>query len=271
MTENHIAESLAQFGFSKNESLVWLCLLEFGQRSTSWIAKKLKLNRGTTHLVLLQLMEKGFVTQVHCGGKNSFVASEPKDLTQILNNEEERLKDKRETLGKILPFLSQIRSGTNADSPRIEHYSGVEGARRVLYECIKAKDPLCRVYISLFDIIDYVGEDFFRGFTNERIKRGYSAHLISLQRKDSRARQVFNTEDYGPSPKDRRYIKYLNESFNYPTTMYIYDDKVAIISSKDEDLSMIIHSSELSSFQRQIFELLWNTLPLVEVKQARSA
>jgi sugar-specific transcriptional regulator TrmB len=263
MASNTLLEALNKFGLSQNEALVWLCLLEFNNRSTSWIAKKLKLNRGTTYLVLLELIEKGLVTQIHKGNKSVFIASKPDDLAQILKKEEEEIKRKQQTFVTILPFLNQIQSGKEFDGPGIEHYSGVEGARKVLYESIQAKDSLFRVYISLFDIIDYVGEDFFHEFARERVKRGYTAHLIRLQEKDQRAQQTFKGVNYGPSVEQRRYIKYLNKSFNYPTTISIFDDKVGIISSKDEDLSMIIHSSELSTFQRQIFDMLWNS-PLLE-------
>lgn len=256
-----LAQSLQQFGLSKNESAIWLYLLQNGSRGTSWIAKHLKLNRGTTHLVLTQLIEKRLVTQIERKGRSEFLACEPHELGRIVKKEEEQIKTRRAVFEQILPVLSKIRVSEKHQDPSIKHYSGVDGARKVLCETLKTKEMLFRMYISLYDIIDYVGEDFFRQFTQDRINRGYSARIISLESKDDLASKFFNTADYGPSERDRRHIKYLDSSISYPTTMYIVDNKICVISSKDEDYSMIVESDELSSFQRQIFDLLWNLLP----------
>ncbi len=261
MGDTKLIQSLLKIGLSKNESMVWLCLLEYGSRGTSWIAKKLKINRGTTHLVLTQLIAKGLAIQVERKDKTQFMASEPEELNRLLLKEESQIRDKRSAYETLLPSLALVKRSHSTEEPSIKHFTGIDGARKVLLECIKAKDRLSRAYMSLFDIIDYVGEEFMQDFTRLRIQRGYTLHLISLKDKDDKASRVFRTENYGQSKTDRRYIKYLSRSLNFPTTMYVFDEKVAIISSKDEDHSMIINSAELSSFQRQIFDLLWGLLP----------
>ncbi len=41
-------------------------------------------------------------------------------------------------------------------------------------------------------------------------------------------------------------------------TQYVYDNKVAIISSRKENYGVIIESREFADLQSMLFEMLWN-------------
>jgi len=43
-------------------------------------------------------------------------------------------------------------------------------------------------------------------------------------------------------------------------TMYMYDDKVTVISSKDEEFALIIQSHEFTEMQKKLFLLIWQSL-----------
>jgi hypothetical protein len=44
-------------------------------------------------------------------------------------------------------------------------------------------------------------------------------------------------------------------------TSYIYDNKVAIISSRREDFAMTMESEEFATMQRNLFEVFWASCP----------
>ena len=48
------------------------------------------------------------------------------------------------------------------------------------------------------------------------------------------------------------------EKFNFTNEINIYDDKVAIISFKEELIGMIIESTEIANSQRAIFDMCWD-------------
>ena len=61
--------------------------------------------------------------------------------------------------------------------------------------------------------------------------------------------------------QDQQYYRKMRlipeDQFNFTNEINIYDDKVSIISFKDELIGMIIESNEISSSQRAIFDMCW--------------
>ena len=58
--------------------------------------------------------------------------------------------------------------------------------------------------------------------------------------------------------KFHREIRVINKNqFDFTNEINIYDDKVAIISLKDELIGMIIESIEIANSQRAIFDMCW--------------
>ena len=52
-------------------------------------------------------------------------------------------------------------------------------------------------------------------------------------------------------------LRYAPPGFAFTMTTYIYDDKVALISSRRENFAMTIESEEFASMQTHFFEVLW--------------
>ena len=58
------------------------------------------------------------------------------------------------------------------------------------------------------------------------------------------------------------------EQFAFTNEINIYDDKVAIISFKEELIGMIIESHEISESQRAIFNNCWQFATMVQNSEA---
>jgi len=56
------------------------------------------------------------------------------------------------------------------------------------------------------------------------------------------------------------------EKFDFTNEINIYDDKVAIISFKNELIGMIIESTEIANSQRAIFNMCWQFSKMLETK-----
>jgi hypothetical protein len=59
------------------------------------------------------------------------------------------------------------------------------------------------------------------------------------------------------SQADLRILRYAPENFRFSMTTYVYDDKVALISSRKENFAMTIESAEFAAMQTGLFETLW--------------
>lgn len=257
-----IEKGLCEIGLSEKEASVYAVLLRYGTRQTSFLAKKAKLNRGTAYVTLHALLQKGIVTKATRSKIQYFSPRDPKDLLNFLDHQSKELDERKSKLSGLLEQLYLIRS-ENATAPRIEFFEGLEGARSALEDTLNAKEKILRGFLSIMDIQEFIGYSYFDDYTSRRIKSGYFLQAIRTRSKDVEAiRRNVLSRRYKSSAKQKRKVRYVSEALAFPISMYIYDDKITLISSKDENFSLIIQSKELSNMQRHLFELIWNSAEL---------
>lgn len=255
-----IQQELTEIGLTEKEAAAYLTLLQFGTRATSYVAHKAGLNRGTAYVALHSLLSKGLVAKTSKRNVQYFTALEPKHLLDFLQRREREIRRHRE---RVRAFMGQLLmlSGPLTTKPRIEFFEGVEAARTALENTLTAEEKTLRAFLSISDIGEFLGPDFFDEYTTRRARAGYELHAIRTLEKD---KQAMSRSRYArrlvSSKKEKRIVRYVSEELAFPITMYMYDDKVTIISSKEEEFALIIQSRELSEMQKKLFLLIWKSL-----------
>jgi HTH-type transcriptional regulator, sugar sensing transcriptional regulator len=256
----NLSHELAKIGLSDKEAAAYLTLLRSGTRSTSFVAKKAGLNRGTAYVVLHSLLSKGLVVKSTKKKVQYFTAQDPKHILQYLDWKEKEIQTQKE---KVQGLMGQLAALVNplTTQPKIQFFDGVDGARTVLEDTISSNDKLLRAFLSIGDIQDFLGPEYFYDYTMRRINSGYTLHAIRTLEKDREARAKYvYSKRYVTSRKDRRIVRHVSEDLAFPVTTYMYDDKLTVISSKAEGYAFIIQSFELSQMQKKLFSLVWNSL-----------
>lgn len=253
-----MAELLQQGGLTEKEVSAYLALLKYGLRPTSFIAKKAGLNRGTTWVVLHSLTEKGLVAKMVKKNVQYFSALSPERLLAFLHNREQHIRDVRTRAEEMLPQLLALANPHSA-RPKIEYFEGVEGARYVLESTLSSKEKRLRAFLSLADTSDFVGDEFLEDYTKRRISTGLKLEALRTREKDKLAMQknIF-ARKYHTGSKYKRVVRYVPEDLSFPITMYLYDEKIALISSPGENFALVIESRELSEMQKKLFQLVWD-------------
>lgn len=242
MTTESITHNLARVGLSDREQQVYLALLEIGTGSVLEIAKKAGVERTGVYGVLRKLIEIGLVAEAVVGKKRVFIAQDPKRLVDYA----------RETAQAMTDSLPELQSLWNATDlkPRIRYFEGVEGMRTVLEDVLTSSDKELRAIVSAEDLFRSVGERWFEDYTKRRIRAGFSLRVVRSRQKDL-------GERWPTSEKDRRVLRYAPEPMVFSMTMYVYSNKVILLSTRRENFGMIIESDEFAEHQRQLFEALW--------------
>ena len=101
---------LKKLGFSEKEAEVYLTLLKYGTQPTSLVAKRAKLNRGTTFLTLKELVAKGMVTKIMKNNVQYHSALSPKYLSSLVGRKKEELVEIEAELGEAIPFLESLQN-----------------------------------------------------------------------------------------------------------------------------------------------------------------
>ena len=236
------AQQFAALGLDENLSRAYLAALELGEATVQVVAKKARLGRTTAYHVLARLESEGLIRIVAAGGRRRVIAEDPVVLLQ-------RLESRRETIAHLLPQLRSMYNRARS-KPEIRYYEGAEGIRTVLWDTLGCRSKTLRGILSMVELIETPGLAEIDRFLQERVKRG-----IFLKVLRSAARDV---QDIWPTSKEEmRELRYAPPAISLSMTTFLYDDKVAFISSKKENYGMIFQSEEFAQLHGNLFDGLW--------------
>lgn len=243
-----IDQVLAQIGLPETEARFYLAALELGEAPVRDIAAKAGISRTNAYDVLARLLEQKLVTQTGgSGSKTMMVAAEPPDqLTELLDA-------RRRRLDVLLPELMSLHNRSSG-KPRVRFHQGLEGIQLVLDDTLTARDKKLLGILSMRDLYEVPGRIWMDDLVRRRIEAGVHLRVIRSPIKD-----VPNV--WPQSEADLREVRFASPDFIFTMTSYIYDDKVAIISSRRENFAMTIESEEFAMMQRNLFEVLWASCP----------
>lgn len=239
-----IDQVLVQIGLQETEAKFYLAALELGQASVRDIAAKAGISRTNAYDVFSRLLEQGLVTQVGAAAnKTMLVAAEPPDqLTELLDA-------RRRKLDGLLPELRSLHNGASG-KPRVRFYQGLDGIKLVLNDTLTARDKKLLGILSMRELYEVPGRAWMDDLVRRRIDAGVYLRVIRSPVKD-----IANV--WPQSAVDLREVRFASPHFVFTMTSYIYDNKVAIISSRRENFAMTIESEEFAMMQRNLFEVSW--------------
>ncbi len=254
-----IEQLLQSIGLSDKEMAMYVTLLRNGMQPISVLSKKANLNRGTGYVILHSLLSKGLIVKTVKKGVQYFAPLDPQQLVKYVDHREKALQQSRHQLQASMGLFSALMNPLTA-KPKIEFFDGQEGARFVLDHTLTSKEKTLRSFLSIADIGEFVGTEYFRDYTDRRIKAGYTLHALRTREKDREAiGKDIHAKEYETNKRDRREIRHVPDDLAFPISMYMFDDMLAVISSKNEGFSLLIQSQELAGMQKKIFDLLWAT------------
>jgi len=238
--DSNLIKTLTNIGLNDKEAKVYLSCVKIGTTPVSKIAEDSGLNRVTTYDILEKLKKKGLVSHFTKKKTAYFTGVSP----DILVDEFER---RTNDLRKTLPALKRL-SGQTAH-PRVRYFEGLEGIKMIYADTLTSKT----------DILNYSNSHEIRirwpNYDKEYVAKRAAKNIFlkEICPKDEEGEIVKNNDK-----KYHRKTKLIpKEHFDFTNEINIYDDKVSIVSYKDELIGMVIESAEICASQRAIFNLLW--------------
>lgn len=248
-------KELRKLGLNDKEAAVYVAALQLGPSPAQVIARKAKLVRATTYVVLDSLMKKALVTKFKEGKKTLFAAEAPSLLARLLEKQEEAIRERYEELKNLLPQL-QASAKSEGEKPSVRYFDGVEGLHAIRREMMMQSQAgdVWYSFTPIDNLNTVLGQADDSSYYRQRISKGVKMKSIltvtsSSQRKKSLA------EKYKDELTERRYVPY--EIFNSPSGMTIFRDQIAIGSFVGRAGGVIIDSPQMASMMKRVFELAW--------------
>ncbi len=231
---------LEELGLSKNETKVYLALLELGLSSLKDITSKSGVHRTNVYDSLNRLFKKGLASHVTKDNKTAYEASNPEDLMTLLKEKESKLKE-------ILPQLRL--SNELAPSKGEAHiYEGIVAVRNVFYHFLDMKKP--RYVYGVPKIASEMLGDFFLKRHHDTRKK-LKLEMKHIYNSDAKTRiDLLNKLPYTES-------RYLPKEYDSPVATSICGDEVVLILYTKKPLVIQIKNEQIAKSYKKYFDLLW--------------
>lgn len=244
MDKKEIMQALHLYGFSTNESIVFISLLEILEGTVTDISKRANLPRSTVQSVIEKLRDKGFV--------ESFRKNKVLNYTTVsLNKLTTSLREKEEIIEKAIPSLRQIVNAAKLESS-LQVVYGLVNIKTVFEDMLDMyRGGLRNVYaISNLSKLEETLPKFFPAWALKEAV--YPVEIQMLVPEESVVNQ--NT-----LKNPRMKIKRIPREYSFPGDMTIVGTKVIFFHlDKKNPHAYIVDSREVSEMQKNIFQLLWD-------------
>lgn len=248
-------QELTNLGLTDKESAVYLASLELGPSPVQPIARKAKVVRATTYVILESLMNMGLVTKYKEGKKTLFSAEAPRQLLRLLERQEEEIREKEQALESILPELQMVVKSAG-DKPSVRYFEGKEGLRAMRQEIIMYSRTGDTIYnFTPADHLNAVFPDNEDTYYPQRLAKGISGKTL-FTTKSEQLKEKWLLSD----KKQEGEFRFVPaEKFPVPAGMTIYRDRLAIGSFTGKLFGVVVESEQMTTMMRAIFDLAWES------------
>lgn len=246
-----LTKILEEIGLSENSIRVYMRLLEGESFSARQLAENLNIPRPSVYDNLKILINKGLAVEHDEENKKIFTAADVKNLPQLLKSKRETLEKFETEIKKILPLLNKQ---TKNIEPKIKFYSGAEGIRQVLRDMLWYENIETLTMWPISEMVEILGKDYLADLNRKRIRQNISIKGIWPENK------AVNLKEYpflGVGKKHLRELRLAPKSMLWNMSYWLYEDKVAFISSRQESFGFVISSKDFSELIRTQFEVIW--------------
>ncbi len=227
-------------------------LIEKGPSTARQLALGLNIPRPSIYDNVNLLIEKGLVTERNQDNKKIFSIDNVKNIPELLQSKIDTLKSEKEQIEKLLPSLL---NNVGSVEPKIKFYSGIEGLKQVMNHIMLNRNIDTILFWPTSDIVKIFGKEYMIELNKKRIKRNISIRAIYPQDK------VLNLKEYpffGIGGGHLREARLAPKNMTWGMGYWMYEDKVAFISSQKESFGFVVHSKDFAQLLKTQFDAIWN-------------
>jgi sugar-specific transcriptional regulator TrmB len=222
---------LSALGLNELQASVYVATLELGQATMQEISQKSGVKRTSIYNFIDFLKERQLITETKKNKRKVYSAINPEHLAELV-------KVKLMETQAIIPELLAIYNQKN-NKPRVTYHEGLEGIKEVYADLLRTKGEVVS-YEDLDYLKKMLPKDYYNYLPPERARRNIPLRAIS---KDCTVAREFIKNDL----KINRTTRFIQTSEDLRTEINIYDNKVALISFRnDVPFGVLIEDRDIS-------------------------
>lgn len=240
-------QKLQNIGLTRNESRVYLFLLEHQEAKTGIICSKLNIPSSHIYRLLEKLLDKGIISYKIVNNVKIFRPVDPESLYSLFREKERQLDREKEDLKDFITNLKKIEIKENKQND-FKYFEGVSGVRSMFTEFVASFKKNSEIYIASAPIAYEKWNAFLLDlFHPPRIKKNVSQRLIVPIR----------LKKYGKEREQFQPIEIRYSPIEMETEFGVAGDYTYFLSYGDKPYALLIRDINLAKTQIKIFNSLW--------------
>jgi len=240
-----------ELGLSLLTQRVFSDLIEKGASTARQLAERLDIPRTSVYDHIKILIANGLVTEKNLENKKVFAIDNISRVQDLVQEKIESLEAEKKEFEKSLPLLLEK---TNFIEPQIKFYSGKEGMKQVMNHIMQNRNIETLLMWPMSEMMKVFGSKYLEEVNIKRIRRSIS--LKAIWPRDKK----LESKDYpflGVGEKHLRELRFAPDAMTWNMGYWMYDDKVAFLSSEKEGFGFVVHSRDFANLIKIQFEAIW--------------
>ena len=241
-------------GLSEDEIKIYLELLESGQTTAGELAKRLGIVRPTVYNHLQKMTDKGLVERSLKQGVRSFSAQSPDKLEKLFEAKQQEIENQRKDFKLQIPFLMDKYKQKNS-APKIKIFEGANEIEQVYNDILNYRDIDSFSIWPVANMISHLEDDYWIRNNRERIRNNVRIYQIRAKEKQlDITKAPFTT----PCKELLRFSRIAPAEMDFDMGYWMYENKVAMLSSSKERIGFIIESAEMIGMLKAQWKFIWS-------------
>ena len=240
-----------ELGLSEITQKVFNDLVANGVSTASKLAERVGIPRSSVYDHLKILIQKGLVTERSEENKKVFQIDDVRNIQELLNDKIKALEVEKKQFELSLPSLLQKVAFIE---PQIKFYSGKEGMKQVMNHIMLNRNIETILFWPMSEMMKVLGPEYLKELNDKRVKRNIFIRAIWPKDKALDAKEF---PYLGAGEENLRDLRYAPENMTWNMGYWLYEDKVAFLSSEKEGFGFVVQSKDFSNLMKLQFEEIW--------------
>lgn len=238
-------------GLSEISEKVFYELLKNGPTSAKVLANRMNIPRPSIYDHIRRLQSRGLVTEKNVDNKKVFLIEDIDNIDESLGLHIQSLQEER---SKFKSILKDSASKLGFIEPTIKFYSGKDGVKNVLNHIMTNRNIETELFWPMGDMLKVLGPEYLEDLNRRRIERNIFLRAIwpTNNRIDTKKYPYLSGDE-----EHLRELRFAPKGMTWNMGYWMYENRVAFLSSEKEGFGFVIHSKEFAQMMKLQFEQMW--------------
>ncbi len=253
--KQEVFDALKMIGFTDGEAKAYFALLALGPTTIGPLIEKSGISASKAYNIVDKLVAKGLGSVAIVEGKKTFSPTTPKRILDYLEQQEQKLRNNKEKIEKIIPML-ELKRETAQKQPVVETSRGRGGFESLFEEALENTQRGAKYSCVAGQRISFKLQQYWfeqsKKMADKNISQYVSYEHDTWHKKDPKTHQRHKRKNYYPRVLDKKYS-------DLPSVITIGERTLITDVEDDEVFTLIVRNKNFTNAFEKLLQIVYDT------------